>query len=665
MNTSRLLKIGGLSMSLGLAVIYAVGFRSQNNGTRSSHQLDRAAQQVSQQDAVDIRREALRERRRKNPRSVGLPKLTFWWDEIPHKVRQTGSETGPESNIHRSDYSGPATCQKCHAKNYEQWLQHPHRRMNAVADEENVLGDFSGSKRVDYLGGQATFFRTQGGGYRMQLARDGNALLYEVRQTIGSRFFQYYVGRLLHGAASPESPQCRIDHVLPFGYWLDREEWVPVVHVGSELPDGQREDPFLLPLKPSPGVNFLPYASNCSMCHTTFPLADDFIRKPQQIAKHTPVGLHWHLAAYLRQEHPEIWGELESPLDVSNQQMMTLPEPLMNYEADEHAITLGISCEACHLGCQQHVADPKRPPEFHPRSPHLLVETKSLKGKTGRTHQNVNWTCARCHVGERPQFAGGMATWNSVEYTDAMLGSCYSELKCVDCHSPHQATGKEWSRTPLQDDAVCVRCHDKYRDAEAITAHTHHPVESRGSRCMDCHMPKINEGLQSVVRTHTIFSPTNAAMLEANHPNACNQCHLNKTIDWTLSFLRDWYSFNVSDNRIHMAYPQRDLAVGAGWLKSENEAVRLVAADSVVRTKSREFVPQLIDLLDDPFLVNRQFTQRGLEEMLDVRLEKFGYRFYMTPQERRNVLGIIRAELLNDATDEPASNSPNAATRAD
>ena len=119
-------------------------------------------------DAAGIRREALRERRRKNPRFVELPKLKVWWDGIPQNVRHVSSETGPDSNIHRHDYSGPQSCQKCHAKNYEQWSQHPHRRMNALATTENVFGDFSGSKRIEYLGGEATFFQETDGGFRMR-----------------------------------------------------------------------------------------------------------------------------------------------------------------------------------------------------------------------------------------------------------------------------------------------------------------------------------------------------------------------------------------------------------------------------------------------------------------------------------------------------------------
>ncbi len=646
MKTAWLLKIGFLGLILGGIVVLAVSLRMRQHSDRQQSGHIAESKPAAKQDAVDIGREAMRERRRKNPRSVGLPKLTFWWDGIPHDVRQVSSETGPDSNIHSDDYSGPQSCQKCHAKNYDQWLQHPHRRMNALATDENVLGDFSGSKRIEYLGGVATFFRDVEGGYRMQLVREGQTLLYEVRQTIGSRFFQYYIGRLLEGAVSPEYPLRHINHVLPFGYWLDQATWVPVVHVGHELPDGQRDDPFRLPSQPQPRVNFTPYASSCNMCHTTFPLADDFSRKPQQIAKHTPVGLHWHLGAYLQHQHPEVWGSLGDPLEASDRQMMKLPESLMDYEAEDHAVNLGISCEACHLGAKRHAMGQQLKPEFHPRSPHLLAETKSLKNKTGRTHQNVNWACARCHVGERPRFAGGMATWNSVEYSDAMLGSCYSELKCIDCHAPHQATGTQWSRTPQQDDASCIRCHSKFQDPQAIAGHTHHPIESPGSRCLNCHMPRLNEGLQSIVRTHTIFSPTNAAMLEANHPNACNQCHLDKPIDWTLKSLKEWYGKSFSEQNLSQAYPERLQPVAAGWLKSKNEAVRLVAADSIVRAKAQAFLPELIDMLDDPYLINRQFTQRGLEEMQNVRLEKYGYRFFMSPPERRDALQKLRDAIL-------------------
>lgn len=87
-------------------------------------------------------------------------------------------------------------------------------------------------------------------------------------------------------------------------------------------------------------------------------------------------------------------------------------------------------------------------------------------------------------------------------------------------------------------------------------------------------------------------------------------------------------------------------SVAACWLKSKNEAVRLAAAGSILRAKAHTFLPELIGMLDDPFLINRQFTQRGLQEMQNVRLEKFCYRFFMSPHERRDALNEIRHAFL-------------------
>ena len=162
---------------------------------------------------------------------------------------------------------------------------------------------------------------------------------------------------------------------------------------------------------------------------------------------------------------------------------------------------------------------------------------------------------------------------------------------------------------------------------------------------MNCHRPRINEGIQDLVRTHTIFSPTDKAMIEANHPNACNMCHIDRAIDWTVGYLKEWYGAEYSEEKLAENYPDREQPVAVGWLQSESPAVRLVGADVLCRTGSRWALPELIGVLDDPFLINRQFTRRSLDRMLDVRLQDFGYRFYMTPEERRGPIAKIRAEL--------------------
>ena len=163
---------------------------------------------------------------------------------------------------------------------------------------------------------------------------------------------------------------------------------------------------------------------------------------------------------------------------------------------------------------------------------------------------------------------------------------------------------------------------------------------------MNCHMPRINEGLQEVVRTHTIFSPTNPAMIEANQMNACNQCHVDKSIDWTLTYLRDWYRKTFRETRINASYSDRKQSAAIGWLKSGNEAVRLVAADSLARAEARWALPDLLQALDDPFILNRQFARIGLERMLNVKLSDFGYQFYQTRTERVGPLLKLREKLI-------------------
>lgn len=581
--------------------------------------------------------------------------LTLWWDSMPSAIHEKSLPSGEGSNIHPADYIGPESCKRCHPGNHELWLHHAHRRMNARADSDNVMGDFSPQASIAYRGGKATFSH-RADKYFMHLERGVSAeatrRTYEIHQTIGSRFFQYYVGKQIEGPEPKSHHFYHKDHLLSFGYWLALKEWVPVVHIGPELGDDQRIDPFV---PPESGQFYAEYAVACNACHTTFPLADMFGRRPPQMGEFAPASMHWSLLGFFQEAHPReldsarsMLGPSKKPQELQSVRAVAgrgtqLQNPMLDWDASEYGVTLGVSCEACHLGAREHVESEGRvKPRFFPSSPHLRIEG-SKAPETGRTHDNVNWACGRCHVGPRPQFAGGMSTWNSVEYSDAMRGSCYSKLRCVDCHNPHRTIGPKWSLSADQDDALCLKCHQKFEPNEARVRHTHHPMGSEGSRCMNCHMPRIYEGVEDVVRTHMIFSPSRADMIEANHPNACNLCHTDKPIDWTLKSLKEWYGKTYEENRIASHYPRRGEPVALGWLKSDNASVRLVATEAVARRRDFSVLPQLLDSLDDSHLINRQFAYKGLQEMLHVHLGDFGYRFYLTKEERREPLSKLRA----------------------
>lgn len=561
--------------------------------------------------------------------------LTVWWDVLPADIRDHSVASGEESNIHPSDYLGSVeACRSCHKKNYEAWSVHPHRWMNALATPTTVKGDFSSDAAISYRGGRATFTR-EGDRFFMALAYGDIRREYRITQTIGSRFFQYYVGNQIVGPEEKDHHFYTKDHLLPFGYWLANAEWVPTVHIGTEAADDARPNPFA---PPDSGSYYAEYAASCNTCHTTFALADLFGRRTQQVGEYAPLPMHWSMGSFLKTAHPEM---LDANTGMAKQSEEG-SNPMHHWEASKHAATLGVSCEACHLGTRQHVESAGRIlPRFFPSSPHLRIESQQPL-PTGRTHENLNWVCGRCHLGTRPQFAAGMSTWNSVEYSDAMRGSCYSQLECVTCHNPHQTIGLRWSVSADTEDAICLKCHLQYGPKDKRLQHTHHPLGSDGARCLNCHMPKINEGIEDVVRTHMIYSPTRRDMLEANHPNACNLCHTDKPIDWTLRFLKSWYGAAPNSERIAANYPQPDKPVAFGWLDSKNSSVRLVAVEAMTRHRDFWALPQLLDALDDPFLINRQFAYKGLQDMLNVRLSDFGYRFYLMKEERQIPLARLR-----------------------
>jgi hypothetical protein len=261
--------------------------------------------------------------------------LTVWWDTLPPSVQLHSVVSGAPSNIHPADYVGPEVCKDCHPRNYESWSKHSHRWMNALASEATVRGDFSG-RTISYKGGQATFY-SDAGKYFMRLERGEVRRLYAVTQTIGSRFFQYYVGKQIQG---PEPQGHRFytrDQVLYLGYWLAQKEWVPIVHVGPERPDDERPDPFA---PPEQGRHYADYAVGCNCCHTTFPLGDLLGRRADVVGTHAPVALHWSLGKYLEETHADLYASL-APVVERGQPVRG--NPMDDWEAPRYAATLGVS----------------------------------------------------------------------------------------------------------------------------------------------------------------------------------------------------------------------------------------------------------------------------------------------------------------------------------
>src|SRR5262249_44895720 len=257
------------------------------------------------------------------------------------------------SNIEPEDYTalGPAACAKCHTAEHRNWSNHAHRFMNHAATPDYVKGDFSGQAKIQYLGGEGSFWK-DGSQFRMAVERGRLRREFRINRTIGSKYFEYYVGVQTLGPEPAGDPRYEVDHVMPFGFWLTKRQWVPTVHIREERAD-DADDPRLNPYE---DFYFRSYDDICARCHTTQPIGDWLVRFPSDAGHFTPYRFSMDLTGYLDKRRPHL---LPAPAQyLASEELSETVLKLGNNVPPARILHLGIVCEACHNGCKEHLADP-------------------------------------------------------------------------------------------------------------------------------------------------------------------------------------------------------------------------------------------------------------------------------------------------------------------
>ena len=210
--------------------------------------------------------------------------------------------------------------------------------MNAAATAERVFGDFSGAIRFAYLGGEGRFWR-DGEQFFMSAERGAVKRRYRITRTIGSRYFQYYVGQQLAGPEPAGDPRYEVDHVLPFGYWLRKKQWVPTVHINAERNEDSDDPQF----NPYENMVYTPYDRSCSVCHTTLAVGDWLLRNPYVAGGYSPYRLAMNFSDYLHKhqrtplaEHPEQLSAAEAETVVKDVFENRIPAPAVEQDPTFH-----------------------------------------------------------------------------------------------------------------------------------------------------------------------------------------------------------------------------------------------------------------------------------------------------------------------------------------
>jgi tetratricopeptide (TPR) repeat protein len=234
---------------------------------------------------------------------------------------------------------------------------------------------------------------------------------------------------------------------------------------------------------------------------------------------------------------------------------------------------INVACEACHGPGAKHVAWTRLPVEQRKsddgeglgmRLREAEVAQWSFADGASIAHRSRPLTsrveletCAPCHS-RRSEIAGREVPGTAFldRYRPALLtaglyhadGQIDDEVyvygsflqsrmyragvTCSDCHDPH-------SLKTVGGNAVCLRCHTAATfDAET---HHHHPKTSKGAQCVECHMPAKTYMVVDPRRDHSFRVPRPDLSRAIGVPNACTQCHTDKTDEWADEAVQRWY----------------------------------------------------------------------------------------------------------------------------
>ncbi len=410
-------------------------------------------------------------------------------------------------------FTGSKACAGCHQAEANMWRSSQHERAMQHANDKSVLGDFNNAG-FDYYGVHTRFFRNDGKYLVETDGPDGNLATFEIKYTFGVDPLQQYLVQFPDGRLQALSIA-----------WDTRPKDQGGQHWFHLYPDQNiKHDDVLHWTKLNQNWNFM-----CAECHSTG------VRK--------------------------------------------------NYDAagDRFATTwsdIDVGCEACHGQGSAHVAWARDQKIWWPfgkqedRTKGLLVHFDERQNvnwwhdpKTGDPRRNYSpalvrkevETCGLCHA-RRSKFSEDWIPGRPLSDTHAVAGleqglyhadgqmrdevynyGSFKQSKmfaagvtCSDCHDPHTA------KLRVAGDGVCLQCHAAEKYA-AASSHSHHEAVNPPVACASCHMPVHTYMVIDRRHDHSLRIPRPDLSTQLGTPNACNDCHADKSSEWAAAAITRWF----------------------------------------------------------------------------------------------------------------------------
>ncbi|HEX6886169.1 MAG TPA: cytochrome c3 family protein [Planctomycetota bacterium] len=527
-------------------------------------------------------------------------------------------------------YVGSEACRECHAENHASWSASFHRSMTQDPTPASVLAPFEGTTPV--LDGVAwklaredeVYTATPVGPFGTPLGRPARVAL-----TTGSHHYQVYW---------MVSPAGELEQI-PLLWDVAGRRWIP------------RRSTFLSPEEGGFGTDG--WQQVCIKCHATNGTP---VHRASGTTKVAELGIaceacHGPGAAHVEwRQRPEAEHEPEPATGIVD------PSEL---DPAREAQVCG-QCHGTFVFAHSSAHENWLREGFAYRPGDELWSSRSfLRGRTEQNGQPVREYLARTsgHLGLY-FWSDGQVRVAGREYNGLVESPCYlrgqgeQRMTCLSCHELHaspERVAAGWAadqlRVGMDGPEACLGCHAAYREPAALRAHTHHAEGSSGADCLNCHMPYTSYGLVKAIRSHTLTSPSAAESTEVGRPNACNLCHLDRSLGWTARHLFEWYGQKPPA----LTKEQETTSAVVQWALAGDAGQRALAAAALGWEPARAvsgtgwMPPLLSTLLMDEYDAVRLVAERSVRS--DPRWAHFALDPCGELEEQRN---HVRATVLSD-----------------
>lgn len=408
-------------------------------------------------------------------------------------------------------FAAAKNCVGCHQTAVSDWQQSDHAKAMAPANASTVLGDFNQATFSHFT--QTARFYTDGSKYKIEFTEQEKTTIYDVAFTFGHYPLQEYLIKTDQGKMQ----------VFPIA-WDSRTEaeggqrWYPI-YPDEDIQAADRLH-WQQPLQNWNGM--------CADCHSDGLKRNYSVQKKQFDTTWDNINVGCQSCHSDMAQHGELMVQTKSAgtqtataaitLNTTEQQqalgwLLQPGEKVARWQGKKRDNQFMDTCFACHAlrsplndGITPNVAF------LDQFSPSLL--TQPLYHSDGQIKDEV------------------------YVYGSFLQSKMYGEgVNCLDCHNKHTMKVK------IEGNGLCLQCHNpvEYQTEQ----HTFHPLDSDGGQCVSCHMPQTTYMGVDARRDHSFKIPRPHLSDQYDTPNACINCHTDKTAQWAAQNVKNHFGRNT------------------------------------------------------------------------------------------------------------------------